>query len=386
MNINTRQRGAVSLFIVLFTALLITVLTISFVRLMVRDQQQASTADLSQSAYDSALAGVEDAKRALLQYQAICADGASAACDSARARIGSDACNESLAGIIAVTGDEIKIQQQTGDGALDQAYTCVKVNLVTDDYVGVLEANNSKVVPLVATGDFNKVKIEWFDSRDLPAASGSLDVNLQPEQPLLTQSLWQPNRPSLMRTQLMQFGQTFKLTDFEGENASGEMNASTLFLYPTGITGQKDTATPAAIDRYAFDVRDVRKTATGSLDPVKCRGDLTNGGYACSVELTLPNQINAGTRTAFLRLSALYTKTNYSVTLFNGVEAVSFNGIQPKVDSTGRANDLFRRVQSRVELSDTNFAYPEATIDISGNFCKNFSVTDTAELYDNCTP
>ncbi|MNT89909.1 hypothetical protein D3C72_2307220 [compost metagenome] len=62
--------------------------------------------------------------------------------------------------------------------------------------------------------------------------------------------------------------------------------------------------------------------------------------------------------------------------MLRGATTVPFDGVIAKIDATGRANDLFRRVESTVELEPINFPYPEAAVDISGNLCKNFVVTD----------
>ena len=189
-----------------------------------------------------------------------------------------------------------------------------------------------------------------------------------------------------MRTQLMQFSSNgFKLSDFDNTIA-GQSDSNTLFLYPRGTTGTASATIDDLKNPSPFIIRDIRKTPTGAPLPINCSGNLAAGGYACTVKLQLPDPIGAGDRTAFLRLSALYNKTNYRVTLLNDATSVKFNAVQPEIDSTGRANDLFRRVQTRVELTDINFPYPAAAVDVNGNLCKDFRVTDnTADYHDYCT-
>lgn len=406
---NNKQRGAVSLFVVIFAALLITVVTVSFVRIMISDQQQATTTDLSQSAYDSAQAGVEDAKRVLLRYQSLCNSADVTGCATALTKVNSSNCNDAVRTLTDVTqtGDEVKIQTG-GSNTLDQAYTCVKIHLDTIDYIGTLPANESKFIPLkVAAGTtFDTIQIQWFNSDDLSPNVG-YKVNLQPlgstSWPLLSQGTggWPANRPSIMRTQFMQFSAIsttgFKLSDFDSQNAESQSNANTLFLYPSGtsdIERSNVTATgvpgPEKIDIRIRDLHTIPKTPKAentSPFAVTCSGNLITGGFACTAKLQLPTPIGGGDRKAFLNLSALYNKTNYRIMLLDSTKlcdqktgegdgCVKFNAVQPEIDSTGRANDLFRRVQTRVELTDVNFPYPNAAIDITGNLCKDFTVTD----------
>lgn len=401
-NISNKQSGAVSLFVVIFATLLITVVTVSFLRLMVSDQNRASNSDLSQSAYDSAQAGVEDAKRALLRYQKICTEQGESACNALGDQISAADCNDALriGDVIDSDSGEVLIQQtsSSGDASLDQAYTCVTIGLETDDYLGSLSANESKLVPLIGVGSdgsstFDRVTIEWFSADDIgTAASGSYAVSLTGDtnpRPLLAQASWPINRPSVLRTQLMQFSNDgFTLDSFDTTTASSESNANTLFLYPS-------SGGSTAVE--SFTARNLRKTtptgntppATGDSSPlgIRCRTSLATGGYACSATLQLPQPVGGGTRTAFLRVTPFYNATHFRVTLANGSAPVKFNGVQPEVDSTGRANDLFRRVSSRVDLIDTSFAYPEAAVDVIGNFCKDFAVTDTQYIASGtCTP
>jgi hypothetical protein len=49
---------------------------------------------------------------------------------------------------------------------------------------------------------------------------------------------------------------------------------------------------------------------------------------------------------------------------------------------------MFRRVKSRVELK-SDFIYPEAAVDIEGDLCKSFIITDDNSGYralGSCTP
>jgi Tfp pilus assembly protein PilX len=69
------KRGGISMFLVVIVGSLVALMVASFMRLVVRDQSQASNLDLSQSAYDSAQVGVEDAKKFMDLYSSNCANG-----------------------------------------------------------------------------------------------------------------------------------------------------------------------------------------------------------------------------------------------------------------------------------------------------------------------
>ena len=396
------ESGMVSIFIVIFTALLVTIVSVAFVRIMIQEQEQATTNDLSKSALDSAYAGVEDAKRAIIRYKQQCSgeNATSTECVNLANAFNAQGCDTlQRVGIVGNTSDkEVQVQQSVDDAKLQQAYTCVKVQLDTKDYVGNISANASRLIHLRATGAFNQVTIEWYSQKDLQAgqsddSTGKVDLysgtQIPPALPRLnttdgdTSKLWPKNRPALLRVQLLQVAKSFKLSDFD-KNDDDKRDDASLFLYPA--TFGDTTAS------FSNDLR--LSSATGSFRMVKCDETFSTtggqGAYACKLTITIPNPVgadNADDRDVYLRVGELYnTSTSFRVTMQDGANAATFKAVQPAVDSTGRANDLFRRISSRIDLEGSSIPGLEAAVDISGSLCKNFIVTDDAtDFHDNCS-
>jgi hypothetical protein len=243
------------------------------------------------------------------------------------------------------------------------------------------------MIPLIGASGFDTVRVEWFNSLDLQG-SGALVVNVPAavvppnSPPLLAQNSWTStsslNRPAIMRTQLMQFAASgFTLSDFDN-NTTNVASNGTMFLYPSTLVN--------GIPATGF-LSLARRTATVKPINAYCTASIGGGGYSCKADIKLSFAVGAGDRTAYLNLKSLYKKSHYRVTLLSGANPVLFHAVQPSVDSTGRANDFYRRVSSRIELGDVSFPYPEAAVDLTGNFCKNFIVTDKPSEYENyCSP
>lgn len=356
-----RDKGATAIFLVVFATLLLTVITVSFTRLMINEQNRSLDNVLSQAAYDAALTGVEDAKRVIM----LCDGGKQTACDAISAH---DCYTTSLVTNVP-SGNETLIQDSSGSTSssdMNQAYTCVKVSTETDDVLLNITPNTSYMVALKATGTFDTIKLEWHSSKDGTAAlagcgSGPASVVL------CDQTTWtRSNLPALLQAQLITPGSNIaSLNDLDKKSAG-----NTIFLRPTSAGSTSKALTN--FDRFNLSVTD----GYSPNQPVEVR--CTTGGistYACSIELELGKDISlADQNMAFLRLSPIYREAGVRITLYKGSTLVKFNGTQPSVDSTGRANDIFRRVDARLDKGVSNFPYPQNAIDLSGSLCKDFTV------------
>ena len=81
----------------------------------------------------------------------------------------------------------------------------------------------------------------------------------------------------------------------------------------------------------------------------------------------------------YLRLSAIYKDSHFSIRAYYGSEILYFDGVQPLVDVTGSSSDSFSRIQARLKPTYDNSTnssnwWPEYVIDTNGKVCKDIEV------------
>ena len=186
------RKGAASIYIVIFTTTLLGIISLSFVRIMLAESARTTNYSLSQSAYNSALAGVEDAKIVLLRYQSCVNKGSYASstgnpkeCQKYYDYFGTFEHGTTTAQDCSAVGrilhgnsnssSETLIQKRdngSSNNIIDQAYTCVKVAAYTEDFLAVLRNDNpTKLIPLRAEStekqdSINRIHLEWFDDEN----------------------------------------------------------------------------------------------------------------------------------------------------------------------------------------------------------------------------
>lgn len=409
----TTKRGAASLFVVIITIILLGVITLGFTRLILSEANQTSNTDLSQSAYDSALAGIEDAKIAILRYHACLADGHSADANSLpdtceyfisqmQNGINSNSC-DTVANILGrsqnrvegdTTGGEVIIQETQDSNSsgsseyMSQAYTCVTIKEDLEDYRTTLNSTDRLRVVPIRTTDINRlssIDVEWYSDTNntnngRKSSTFADDISIYNNGFPVNNEKTQRTAP-VISVQLIQTDQSFKLSELDASRSNNNTDVAMLYLRPTSKNEDKTQHISAS---------QVADTANKSIrnDPFDAYCAVRSPFY-CKTNISLPSTYRGESRdpyTSFLVLGLPYgvSNTDIAITLRDkDGKALAFNGVQAKVDSTGRANDLYRRVESRIELADAYFPYPEFTIQMTGNGDES-SIEKSFWVTNNC--
>lgn len=379
------EQGFVSLFTVIFFILLVTVITVGFLRIMVIEQRQALDNDLSSSARAAAESGIEDGKRALLAYY----DPATPADVKTEltAAFGVDANNcDSLTGKTQIRAQLGITGQAVSSSDLDQTYTCLNVKLNSPDYVGSSPTLKSEVFPIKGTANFNQIKVSWHllstaagpdgDGRPTALVPNAPSPLLPPQ---TGPGSWGAlGYPAYLRVQLLGYPKTGSF-----DRAALETRSRTVFLAPVGGGAAATIDLGIADPAHTFN-----STKVSPNSSVQCGNNFTlYGTYLCTATLQLPAGLTSADNNFFLRLTPLYGQTHFRVQLFDSTSGltVDMSEVQPTIDATGKASDVYRRVQSRVRINPIT-VFPEFAGESADTICKNMRVADAANSTVNICP
>ena len=380
INHSLSKKGVASLYVVIFATILFGVITLSFIRIILSESQQTNNDDLSQSAYDAAMAGVEDAKLAVNRaYQ----NGGNLS-----SLIGGN-CGDSgstfklKSYLYGSEPGEVKIQDTTSKGnGTEQAYTCVILSNTNDDYRSTLTSDNrTKVVPLGIGSEklssVASIEISWYSEEN-----GLNFKNPYPNEKKL-QTRGNTSTPPVLSVGLLRTDKTINLNSF---NTSDDPNYGSMLFLPTFQVNSIPPASDAVNSLSTSAVNNAGKSSEpNSPYLVKCsKGDQ----FACKMSLgggtdsIMKIGSNNYAENALLIISMPYgdTMTDFQVVLRDSSGGViPFVNVQISVDSTGRANQLVRRVETRLDPADLFFPYPEYEVELTGgeedSFKKNFWIT-----------
>lgn len=415
------KTGAASFYIVAFSTLILVVIAISFATIVLAEVRRTSNADLSQSAYDAALAGIEDAKIAFLKYKKCLEDGkledgSAVTCDEIKNIMKNPDC-DMVAKILSRYQDEsggvIIKETAEGEDRMKQAYTCVKIKTELSDYRSSLSSSNSsRVVKInladdgksnVKANDITAIQFSWYsDNNGTEYNFANIQNDGKVTFPSLDSAVGTPPTISL---QLIQTADNFKLESFD-QTQGNQTNRGTIYLVPT----DKISVASENMDNNHFAaysnsdkinsipasaiLRSNNHGASGVNLPYAVYCDPSSDSeFLCSAKIGLPAPIG-GTRsddTFSFVVSLPYgtPNTDFSIQLYCGAEQCTktisaeadpsekynvFQGIQVSIDSTGRANDLYRRIETRLETTDIYFPYPEYTIQLFGTGADGASI------------
>lgn len=326
--IHQNQSGAVSMIVTILIMLLITLIVLAMSQNANNEQRQALDRQLSDQAFYNAESGINDTASYLYEKRN----------DTTVPLASTSDCNFKPYPAAVPNGE---IDGPTGVNK----YTCIlydkaPTTLVFDD-VGTAD---SKVVPIEpAVGGLSNLTISWDDQAN-PNSNVS-NCNFVVPNTKLPPSLPPGCEIGGVRVDLIP-------PISPAVNNRDGLNKATLsaFLLP-GTSGGSLAFNGAYPENQ------------GAIGIAKCSNASSR---RCKITLNnIPPKFT-------LHIKSLYKGTDINIEGFNGA-AVRFNNAQIMIDSTGRANDVLRRMQVRVP-AQPQFRHAEFVIQAKDSVCKIIDV------------
>lgn len=330
MPIKGNQQGMVSIVVTMIIMVVLTLIVTGFAQLARREQREALDRQLSTQAFYAAESGINDGIRLLDA-------GTSDKTTCATPGVASE-----------ISGTDVQ-------------YTCllIKSNLDSQRYENVQTDSSTRAPISLATREsLGSVTIDW-QKKDGPN-TGQLSTDSQaPNGTLLPNVTAWGQSVGILRVDIIKADPPFSPDSLRA-------NTFTAFLYPKSAGAGRGTFTTVAGDKGQI----ITANCSAPTNRKKCR--VTIDGLT-GVEYVI-------------RMKSIYTVSDVEICA-NTCNSSSLIKGQSVIDSTGKANDVLKRIQVRRSTldTDTNEVFAESGLDTVDDICKLMVVWDGGGDDYGCT-
>lgn len=330
IRIHTNEKGMVSITVTVILMLVISITVLSFAQIIRREQRQSLDNQLSSQAFYAAESGINQARKYIADKWL-----ANGEIPKDKEECGYDA-------------DYPEFETtKTIDATTNTKFTCLLVlgspkSLKYD----LSPSAGSKVFPVFAqNGTVSRLDVSWTPSTTNAPRTGCASSGAAPVE-LPRAGNWPCRGYGLIRIDLV---------PADDMTRQGMMrNMFTAFLSP---------ASPGSTSPLSFNGSGTN--VHGGTANQGARAVASCGDSECKISI---NNMSSGRY--YARVSTLYRETSLSVTAYNSVgNVIPLIGAQIVIDSTGRSQDVLRRVQVRVPLVSDGF-HPDYGVQSTDSMCK----------------
>lgn len=328
------QRGIVSIVITIVLMLVLTLIVLAFAKASRREERNALERQLSTQAFYAAETGINDARTVLERWLAN-------PTPANQANLNSDYMT-SCTGFAVAAGAPVALDPATLTPGSAASYTCLFVDPSPSSIV-YTKSDEQHVLP-VRNKDgtaINTIEIYWDDDSGgntfggcpTPPNDNPTSFNVPP----LTNNCDAP----ILRVEIVD---------------AGNLTASkVVFVYPA--------TSGAALINYGL-------ATTGAVRQGNCSG---GGPNRCRMVIN-----GLGASEYYMRVKGIYGPAALTITANSGVAELV--GAQALIDATGKAIDVERRIQVRVQANNLTGNIPLYGLEGTDKICKKFSIDGTTAI------
>lgn len=340
-NIRSNEKGLVSITVTVILMLVISITVLSFAQIIRREQRQALDNQLSSQAFYAAESGINDARRFIATL--------GTATPPPKTLCGPE-------GVYTATALPMTI-----DAATNTSYSCLLINGSPKSLkYDVSTSEASKIIPIRTEGAAIKdLEISWSPSTNNDPLNGC-PSRISSNLPAANRWTWMSPTATLWPCK----GYGIVRIDITPTNASVTTplsreplmaNTFTAFLTPT-VNGTGSVNYRGGGNINGGD------TNQGARPEARC--DTTT----CKITI-----LGLGGNNYFARISAVYRDAGVSVVAKgNANQDLALTGAQILIDSTGRSQDVLRRIQVRIPLVNDGL-HADYAIQSTDSVCKQFT-------------